>query len=283
MSRNSKQPEGAACKAKVKEHIKTIVDDLELVLGDLKDVAKELKEVVDQIDHLTCDLQLEEEMTDSSKTDTINSTSSSTTASSLDKVKVLSVRSICKTTVTSSAILTVLKKANPPPPPPRLTPVRCEEPRRLSHCVNPLKTNGALLRNGALLCKTDKMPNGDVCCLPGSNPEKLRKQPLVPRVDKNKCPQVTRERVRFNEEVQYHGYCPDCDVQYDMRNRDVHLHGELSNAKGKPPHQCPPLENGGSGSNFSNNFPTIKAKITPPQTAPKPQKTILRKTTTTTV
>ncbi|XP_067884955.1 protein Largen [Heterodontus francisci] len=283
MSANSKQPEGAACKAKVKEQIKTIVDDLELVLGDLKDVAKELKEVVDQIDHLTCDLQLEEEMTDSSKTDTINSTSSSTTASSLDKGKVHSVRSICKTTVTSSAILTVLKKANPPPPPPRLTPVRCEEPRRLSYCVNPLKTNGALLRNGELLCKTDKMPNGDVYCLPGSNPEKMRKQPLVPKVDKDKCPQVTRERVRFNEEVQYHGYCPDCDVQYDMRNKDVHLHGDLSNAKGKPPHQCPPFENGGSGSNFSNNFPTIKAKITPPQTTPKPQKTILRKTTTTTV
>ncbi|XP_067839118.1 protein Largen isoform X2 [Heptranchias perlo] len=255
MSGNPKQPEGAACKAKV----------------------------VDQIDHLTCDLQLEEEMTDSSKTDTINSTSSSTTASSLDKVKVHSERSISKTTVTSSAILTVLKKANPPAPPPRLTPVRCEEPRRPSYCVNPLKTNGALLRNGALLCKTDKMPNGDVYCLPGSNPEKLPKQPSVPRVDKDKCSQITRERVRFNEEVQYHGYCPDCDVQYDMRNKDVHLHGELSNAKGKPPHQCPPLENGGSGTNFSNNFPTIKAKTTPPQTAPKPQKTILRKTTTTTV
>lgn len=35
----------AASKAKVKEQIKIIVDDLELVLGDLKDVAKELKEV----------------------------------------------------------------------------------------------------------------------------------------------------------------------------------------------------------------------------------------------
>uniref|UniRef100_A0ACB8ER06 Uncharacterized protein n=1 Tax=Sphaerodactylus townsendi TaxID=933632 RepID=A0ACB8ER06_9SAUR len=34
----------AASKAKVKEQIKIIVDDLELVLGDLKDVAKELKE-----------------------------------------------------------------------------------------------------------------------------------------------------------------------------------------------------------------------------------------------
>lgn len=283
MSGNSKQPEGAACKAKVKEQIKTIVDDLELVLGDLKDVAKELKEVVDQIDHLTCDLQLEEEMTDSSKTDTINSTSSNTTASSLDKVKVHSVRTICKTTVTSSAILTVLKKTNPPPPPPRLTPIRYEDPCKPPYCANPLRTNGALLRNGAVLCKTDKMPNGDVCCLPGSNPGKLHKQPPVPRVDKIKYQQVTRERVRFNEEVQYHGYCPDCDVRYDMRNMDVHLHGDLSNAKGKPPHQCPPLENGGSRVNFSTNLSNAKAKITPPPIAPKPQKTILRKSTTTTV
>lgn len=35
----------AASKTKVKEQIKIIVEDLELVLGDLKDVAKELKEV----------------------------------------------------------------------------------------------------------------------------------------------------------------------------------------------------------------------------------------------
>nr|KAF6490714.1 proline rich 16 [Molossus molossus] len=34
----------AASKTKVKEQIKIIVEDLELVLGDLKDVAKELKE-----------------------------------------------------------------------------------------------------------------------------------------------------------------------------------------------------------------------------------------------
>ncbi|TFK12742.1 CUB and sushi domain-containing protein 3 [Platysternon megacephalum] len=43
---SSSPPEGppAASKAKVKEQIKIIVEDLELVLGDLKDVAKELKE-----------------------------------------------------------------------------------------------------------------------------------------------------------------------------------------------------------------------------------------------
>ncbi|KAJ1207489.1 hypothetical protein NDU88_002880 [Pleurodeles waltl] len=41
----SSPAEEQASKTKVKEQIKTIVDDLELVLGDLKDVAKELKEV----------------------------------------------------------------------------------------------------------------------------------------------------------------------------------------------------------------------------------------------
>ncbi|CAM2114357.1 unnamed protein product [Caretta caretta] len=46
---SSSPPEGppAASKAKVKEQIKIIVEDLELVLGDLKDVAKELKEKYD--------------------------------------------------------------------------------------------------------------------------------------------------------------------------------------------------------------------------------------------
>ncbi|KAJ7408011.1 hypothetical protein BTVI_60917 [Pitangus sulphuratus] len=45
-SSSSSPSEGppAASKAKVKEQIKIIVEDLELVLGDLKDVAKELKE-----------------------------------------------------------------------------------------------------------------------------------------------------------------------------------------------------------------------------------------------
>ncbi|RMB97129.1 hypothetical protein DUI87_26413 [Hirundo rustica rustica] len=45
-SSSSSPSEGppTASKAKVKEQIKIIVEDLELVLGDLKDVAKELKE-----------------------------------------------------------------------------------------------------------------------------------------------------------------------------------------------------------------------------------------------
>ena len=37
--------EGVVSKVKVKKEIKTIVENLETILGDLKDVAKELKEV----------------------------------------------------------------------------------------------------------------------------------------------------------------------------------------------------------------------------------------------
>lgn len=39
------ESEGGVSKVKVKKQIKTIVADLENVLGNLKDVAKELKEV----------------------------------------------------------------------------------------------------------------------------------------------------------------------------------------------------------------------------------------------
>ncbi|XP_038625304.1 protein Largen [Tachyglossus aculeatus] len=281
-------------KARVKEQIRTIVQDLELVLGDLKDVAKELKEVVDQIDTLTSDLQLEDEMTDSSKTDTLNSSSSSTTASSLEKMKVHSSAPLIKSPAHPSAILTVLRKPNPPPPPPRLTPVKCEDPHRPMPTLNPVKTNGTLLRNGGLPSGLNKLPNGDVCCIPNSNVDKVSMQPLIHRPEKDRCPQAgTRERVRFSEKVQYHGYCPDCDVRYNIKNREVHLHSEPAPSAGKLPHQCPPapppplppfpLENGGLGISHSKSFPPLRPATVPPPTAPKPQKTILRKSTTTTV
>ncbi|KAM6187043.1 protein Largen [Sarcoramphus papa] len=297
-SSSSSPSEGppAASKAKVKEQIKIIVDDLELVLGDLKDVAKELKEVVDQIDTLTSDLQLEDEMTDSSKTDTLNSSSSSTTASSLEKVKVRGSAPLIKPPAHPSAILTVLRKPNPPRPPPRLTPVKCDEPPRLPPSANPVKTNGTLLRNGGLPVGPNRIPNGDICCTPNSNLEKVAMQPLMHRPEKERCPQPgARERVRFSEKVQYHGYCPDCDVRYNIKNREVHLHSEPARVVGKLPHQCPPLpppppplppfplENGGLGISPSNSFPPPRPATVPPQTAPKPQKTILRKSTTTTV
>ncbi|KAI5929072.1 Protein Largen [Manis javanica] len=211
----------AASTATVKEQIKIIVEDLELVLGDLKDVAKELKEVVDQIDTLTSDLQLEDEMTDSSKTDTLNSSSSGTTASSLEKIKVQASAPLSRPPAPPSAILTVLKKPNPPPPPPRLTPVKCEAPRRVVPAVNPTKTNETVLRNGGLPGVPNKIPNGDICCAPNSNPDKARAPPLMHRPEKDRCPQAgPRERVRFNEKVQYHGYCPDCDARYNVKNSE---------------------------------------------------------------
>uniref|UniRef100_A0A3Q1LVC0 Proline rich 16 n=2 Tax=Bos taurus TaxID=9913 RepID=A0A3Q1LVC0_BOVIN len=308
----------AASKTKVKEQIKIIVEDLELVLGDLKDVAKELKEerrrrwhrtpvllpgkshgwrslVVDQIDTLTSDLQLEDEMTDSSKTDTLNSSSSGTTASSIEKIKVQANAPLIKPPAHPSAILTVLRKPNPPAPPPRLTPVKCEDSQRVVPTVNPVKTNGTLLRNGGFPGAPTKIPNGDIYCKPSSNLDKAPGQPLMHRPEKDRCPQAgPRERVRFNEKVQYHGYCPDCDTRYHVKNREVHLHSEPVHPPGKlppqgPPHPLPPhlppfpLENGGLGISHSNSFPPLRPATVPPPIAPKPQKTILRKSTTTTV
>uniref|UniRef100_A0A3Q3WXH1 Uncharacterized protein n=1 Tax=Mola mola TaxID=94237 RepID=A0A3Q3WXH1_MOLML len=225
--------EGVVSKVQVKREIKTIVENLETILGDLKDVAKELKEVVHDIDTLTCDLQLEEDgLTDSSKTDTLNSSSSSTTttttASSLEKMKLYPDDYVFKlpapvtpVSVNPSTVLTVLKKPHPPLPPPRLTPLRGEDHnvKNLPHPTlvlsgNISKATGSLMRN---------------------------------------CGSRERERVRFSEKVQYHGYCPDCDLQYNVNDTEVHLQAELNDLRLSPVHSFPPT------------------------------KTILRKSTTTTV
>ncbi|RMB97130.1 hypothetical protein DUI87_26414 [Hirundo rustica rustica] len=178
------------------------------------------KSVVDQIDTLTCDLQLEDEMTDSSKTDTLNSSSSSTTASSLEKVKVRGNVPLIKPPVHPSAILTVLRKPNPPPPPPRLTPVKCEEPPRLPPLATQSRLMAPCCEMGACPLGPGRIANGDMCCIPSSNLEKVVMQPLVHRPEKDQCPQPgARERVRFSEKVQYHGYCPDCDVRYNIKKQ----------------------------------------------------------------
>uniref|UniRef100_A0A8C7ZRS3 Proline rich 16 n=1 Tax=Oryzias sinensis TaxID=183150 RepID=A0A8C7ZRS3_9TELE len=326
------EAEGVVSKVQVKREIKTIVENLETILGDLKDVAKELKEVVHEIDTLTCDLQLEEEgLTDSSKTDTLNSSSSSTTttttASSLEKMKLLPEEYFFKTQVPFNpvpgnplAVLTVLKKPHPPLPPPRLTSQRAEDhnAKSLPHPTlvlsgNISKANGSLFRNGGLF---PLKPNKDLfsstpCFI--SNDGGIPESGLVPtlpkpmpllRHDKNKCPKAPgrepreRERVRFSEKVQYHGYCPDCDLQYDVDETELHLQAELSDLRLSPVHCCsssppPPhplshellLENGGLP--VSHSFPPTTNTLPPcvPRHAPslKPHKTILRKSTTTTV
>ncbi|XP_047237394.1 protein Largen [Girardinichthys multiradiatus] len=327
------EAEGVVSKVKVKKEIKTIVENLETILGDLKDVAKELKEVVHDIDTLTSDLQLEEDgLTDSSKTDTLNSSSSSTTttttASSLEKMKIFPDDCIFKTQVPMSpvpvhqpAVLTVLKKAHPPLPPPRHATLRAEEHniKNLPHPTlvlsgNISKANGSLLRNGGVF---PLKPNKDLfsstpCFISGENeiqesglvPTLPRPMPLL-RHEKSKCPKASgrehreKERVRFSEKVQYHGYCPDCDLQYDVDDTEIHLQTELSDLRLSPVHCCsssPPLlsqalphplmlENGGLS--VSHSFPPTTH--TPPPCVPphtpslKPHKTILRKSTTTTV
>ncbi|KAJ7994351.1 hypothetical protein DPEC_G00264960 [Dallia pectoralis] len=275
---HAESAEGLVSKVKVKKQIKTIVKDLETILGDLRDVAKELKEVVHEIDSLTCDLQLEEEMTDSSKTDTLNSSSSSTTTTTTAS----SIDANFRPPSVVPAVLTVLKKHHPPLPPPRLTPIKVEEHNQISPSGNLLnKANGTLMRNRVFPGK----PNRDLsCCISTSRKEQkaLVPMPLL-RHEKSKCPQAARERVRFSEKVQYHGYCPDCDLQYDVEDTDMHLQLELTDDT-SPVHRCSgsplALENGVL--NVSYGFPTPPC-VPRPCPSPKPQKTILRKSTTTTV
>lgn len=296
------------------------------------DSSLSLPQVVHDIDTLTCDLQLEEDgLTDSSKTDTLNSSSSSTTttttASSLEKMKLypddIFKLSTPLAPVTPPAVLTVLKKPHPPLPPPRHTPLRSEDHnvKNLPHPTlvlsgNISKATGPLMRNGGVF---SSKPNRDVfsstpCFI--SNDSGIPESGLVPtlprpmpllRHEKNKCPKDPgresreRERVRFSEKVQYHGYCPDCDLQYDVDNTELHLQAELNDLRLSPVHCCssssppppPPahshelmLENG-SGLSASHSFP-LSANTPPPCVPPhppslKPQKTILRKSTTTTV
>ncbi|KAM3867829.1 protein Largen [Diretmus argenteus] len=327
----SAEADGVVSKVKVKKEIKTIVENLETILGDLKDVAKELKEVVHEIDTLTCDLQLEEDgMTDSSKTDTLNSSSSSTTttttASSLEKMKFCVDDCIFRLPapitpgpINFPTILTVFKKPHPPLPPPRLTPLKAEEfnMKNLPHPTlvlsgNLPKANGTLMRNGGgFPVKPSRELFSSSCFISrdsgvpesGFVPTLPRPMPLL-RHEKNKCPKAPgrepreRERVRFSEKVQYHGYCPDCNLQYDVDDTELHLQAELSDMRLSPVHCCssssppPPhtlphdlmLENGSIS--VSHSFPPTAN--TPPCVPPhppslKPQKTILRKSTTTTV
>lgn len=212
----------------------------------------------------------------------------------------------------------MLKKPHPPLPPPRLTPPRAEDHniKNLPHPTFVLSGNiskgaGSLMRNGGAF---PMKPNRDLFstmpCFISSDggipesglvPTLPRPMPLL-RHEKNKCPKARgresreRERVRFSETVQYHGYCPDCDLQYDVDDTELHLQAELNNLRLSPVHCCfssspPPfphqlmLENGGLSS--SHSFPPT-AKTPPPCVPPhpptaKPQKTILRKSTTTTV
>ncbi|XP_055514197.1 protein Largen-like [Leucoraja erinacea] len=132
---------------KVKEQIMCIVKDLELVLGELKTVSTEMKEVVGQIDQLTSNLNLCEDINESYKSDTLDSSSSGVTVSTLEKSKD-KAKLVIKPIPTSSAVLTVLRKSKPPPPPPRRTPVRAASPAKSTCTNNNHKTNGTNMHNG---------------------------------------------------------------------------------------------------------------------------------------
>lgn len=246
--------DGAVNKVEVKRQIRSIVKDLENILGDLKDVAKELKEVVQDIDCLTSDLHLEEEMIDSWRTDTLNSTS---TSSSMDRIKVYPEEMLFRPPSVSSAILTVLKR-------PKTVPSGAEDHSDGPSSEIQTAANGLPARNDPFYANTS---GRDSCHgTKSSGPAAARKHV------KRRCPQTTRERVRFSEKVQYHGYCPDCDLQYDVHNTDLHFHTEVMDVKLSPSHQC-----SSPSQSLMENGNIIAF---PPQ---KPHKTILRKSTSTTV
>lgn len=223
--------------------------------------------------------------------------------------------------VNPSAVLTVFKKSHPPLPPPRLTPLRGEDHngKNLPHPTlvlsgNISKATGSLMRNGGVFPFKPKrdlfsstpcfISNDSGIAESGLVPTLPRPMPLL-RHEKNKCPKGParesreKERVRFSEKVQYHGYCPDCDLQYDVDDAELQLSTELSDLRLSPIHCCsssssPPtpalphelmLENGGLSA--SHSFPptgtTPPPPCVPPNPPSKPQKTILRKSTTTTV
>ncbi|CAL8345321.1 unnamed protein product [Lota lota] len=323
------EAEGVVSRVKVKKEIKTIVENLETILGDLKDVAKELKEVVHDIDTLTCDLQLEEDrLTDSSKTDTLNSSSSSTTTtttvSSLERLRLglddcifFRVPAVIAPAPAHPApVHTVQKKAHPPLPLPRHAPQRSEEHnmKNLPHPTLVLsgkhsKANGTLRNGGGAfpIKPTRELFSPPRHCI--SNDSGVSEAGLVPtlprpmpllRHQKNKCPQTSgrepRERVRFSEKVQYHGYCPDCDLQYVMDDTDRHFQGDPGDARLSPVHCCSAtsplarhlaLPQELMLENLSHSFPPMAdaplLSVPPLQHSHKPQKTILRKSTTTTV
>lgn len=219
-------------------------------------------QVVQDIDCLTSDLHLEEEMIDSSRTDTLNSTS---TSSSMDRIKVYPEEMLFRPSSVSSAILTVLKRPNRPLPPPRTTPSRAED-----HGDGP--SSGIQIVANGMPTKRNAPGRDSFRGLKSAVPVSA----ALSRHVKSRCPQTTRERVRFSEKVQYHGYCPDCDLQYDVHNTDLHFHTEEAiDVEVSPSHQCsssPPSQSLMENGNIAVSFP--------PQ---KPHKTILRKSTSTTV
>jgi len=298
----------------------------------------------------------EDGLTDSSKTDTLNSSSSSTTTtttvSSLERLKLgpddfvffrgLHVPATATAAVVAPAplhpFLTVLKKAHPPLPPPRhaqAPPQRSEEHGVMKSLPHPTlvlsgnhsKANGALRNGGAAfpIIRASRelfslprhcVSNDSGASEAGLVPTLPRPMPLL-RHQKNKCPgREPRERVRFSEKVQYHGYCPDCDLQYVVDDADRHAlrQADTGNSIGggrlSPVHRCSAsspllatrplaalpheltLENGGLAvchgfpAMADGPLPSVPPLPPPPprhQHSHKPQKTILRKSTTTTV
>uniref|UniRef100_S4RZY4 Proline rich 16 n=1 Tax=Petromyzon marinus TaxID=7757 RepID=S4RZY4_PETMA len=306
----------------VKEQVKVVIDDLEMVLGELKDVAKELKEVVSQIDTLTGSLNLDEE-TDESKCSTLTSSSSGATGSSggatvhrLSRFSTtVSAFSSSSCSSSSSTVLTVLRRAKPPVPPPRTTPVSVSSLSSSSssssyrgEVVAGQAQHACLLVNGSLMPGGSgqgvTVPNGDAAAASGASgtsevARRLQKCSQVHRVSVTKEGEVqssaSKERVRFSDMVQYHGFVYDSDrsehrVQQRMRVQETRSVAAAVQHR----HQCPggvvPL--GGtapssvtlvSSSSSSVFYRASESVVRSRDDAKPPPKAILRKSRNTTV
>ncbi|CAM9405368.1 unnamed protein product [Lampetra fluviatilis] len=320
---------GLVSRSVVKEQVKVVIDDLEMVLGELKDVAKELKEVVSQIDTLTGSLNLDEE-TDESKCSTLTSSSSGATGSSggatVHRLSRFSTTvsafggSSCSSS-SSSTVLTVLRRAKPPVPPPRTTPVSVSSLSSSSssssyrgEVVAGQAQRACLLVNGSLVRQVQMpggsgqgvtVPNGDAAAASGASgssevARRLQKCSQVHRVSVTKEGEVqssaSKERVRFSDMVQYHGFVYDSDrsehrVQQRMRVQETRSIAAAVQHR----HQCPggvvPL--GGtapssvtlvsSSSSSSVFYRASESVVRSRDDAKPPPKAILRKSRNTTV
>uniref|UniRef100_S4RZY3 Proline rich 16 n=1 Tax=Petromyzon marinus TaxID=7757 RepID=S4RZY3_PETMA len=192
---------GLVSRSLVKEQVKVVIDDLEMVLGELKDVAKELKEVVSQIDTLTGSLNLDEE-TDESKCSTLTSSSSGATGSSGGAT----VHRLSRFSTTVSAFSS-------------------------SSCSSSSSTVLTVLRRAKPPVPPPRTTPVSVSSLSSSSSSSSYR---------GKCPAASKERVRFSDMVQYHGFVYDSDrsehrVQQRMRVQETRSVAAAVQHR----HQCP--------------------------------------------
>ncbi|XP_007906165.1 protein Largen-like [Callorhinchus milii] len=250
---------------KVKEQIMCVVQDLELVLGELKSVSSEMREVVGQIDHLTSDLNLCEDKSESYRSDTLDSSSSGVAMSTLEKHKDRPRK--------EGAILTVLRKSKPPPPPPRRTPVRVTSLPRSSCANESHKSNGTLV-HGTHPPRDHRLGSKAACSLDINCPTWLTQPQMKDRVHR-------QPMVNSGHFAQPSSNCvlrPGSTVTVQQRDTCIGQAHCLTNSQEPPCHLIRPPMPGDTGESSTaiNTKPCTKSRPTNPRPT-------LRKSTSTTV